>query len=170
MPSAPWWWGGCFLMGTSCLLQTAGPWPGGLWTLLYGGGGWGRGLQYHFHKNGFAKDIFGRFWFLLEVIKTIPLQLGHHLSEESGAAGQEWELSNSVWREECRRKPSRLDLFVGQSRGIPLGRTTTALPMSKFLRDWGRATKAFSPFFFFLPSSLMLARIWEQPHPPCRGW
>lgn len=50
---------------------------------------WGRGLQYHFHKNGFAKDIFRIFWFLLGIMKTIPLQLGHHLSDENGEAGQE---------------------------------------------------------------------------------
>lgn len=40
------------------------------------------------------------------------------------------------------------DLFVGLSRGLPLGGTTTALPMSKFLRDRDRATKAFSTFLF----------------------
>lgn len=54
------------------------------------GGRVGRGLQSPFHKGGFTRDVFGRFWFLLELMKTVPLQLGRYLSD-----GRVWRWGRS---------------------------------------------------------------------------
>lgn len=165
--------GRVFPDGNGVFAADRGPWPGGLWTLLYGEGPGGGDCSTTSTRMYTPRVCSDRFWVLLGVTKTIPLQLGHYLSDERvGLQGRSENcliVSEEKSVEENPAEWQDQDLFVGQSWWLPIGGTTTAPRMAKFLRDWDRPTQAFPPFFIFLSSTLMLVRIWGQPRPPCRG-
>lgn len=77
-------------------------------------------MQFPFHKDGFTKDVFGRFWVLLGVLKTVLLQLGHYLSGGNvGLWGRNENNSLMVSEEErAEEKPAESqgqDWFAGLS-------------------------------------------------------